>query len=47
MTDEPATTSLKSLFMGRFRVHVKHMILHPELTPEQVADAILRAARLG
>jgi len=37
MTEEPATTSLKSLFMGRFRLHVKHMILHPELTPEQVA----------
>jgi len=37
MTDEPATTSLKSFFMGRFRLHVKHMILHPELTPEQVA----------
>ena len=34
--DQP-TTSMKSMFKGGFRHHFKNIILHPELTPEQVA----------
>ena len=37
MTDEQAPASLKAFFKGGFRYHFKRMILHPELTPEQVA----------
>jgi uncharacterized protein (DUF2062 family) len=34
--DQPPT-SMKSIFKGGFRHHFKNIILHPELTPEQVA----------
>jgi uncharacterized protein (DUF2062 family) len=37
MTDEQAPASAKALLKGGFRFHFKRMILHPELTPEQVA----------
>jgi uncharacterized protein (DUF2062 family) len=37
MTPETAPASLKALFKGGFWLHVRHMLLHPELSPEQVA----------
>ncbi len=37
MTDDQSHASLKSMFKGGVRQHFTHMILHPELTPEQVA----------
>jgi uncharacterized protein (DUF2062 family) len=37
MTEEQAPTSLKAYFKGGFRQHIKRLILHPELSPEQVA----------
>jgi len=36
MTEEPAAAP-RSFFKGGFRLHVRRMILHPELSPEQVA----------
>jgi uncharacterized protein len=35
--EDQAPTTMKSTFKGGFRHHFKNIILHPELTPEQVA----------
>jgi len=37
MTEQLPPLTFKSIFKGGLRLHIKHMILHPELSPEQVA----------